>query len=49
MGPFHRRERHQLQQVVLEHVAQHADRVVIGGAMADGQVLGHAVICTWSI
>ena len=39
-GGLHGRERHQLQQVVLEHVAQHADRVVVRRPMADGQVLG---------
>ena len=36
-GGLHRRQRHQLQQVVLEHVAQNAHRIVVRGAVLDGQ------------
>ena len=39
-GRFHGREREQLEQVVLEHVAQHAHGIVVGAAMADGHFLG---------
>ena len=39
-GGLHRRERHQLQQVALEHVPQHAHRVVVRRAMAHREVLG---------
>ena len=39
-GRFHGRQREELQEVVLEHVAQHAHAVVIGAAMADGHLFG---------
>ena len=38
---LHGRDHQQLQQVVLEHVAQHAGRVVVAAAAADGHFLGH--------
>ena len=38
---LHRDQRHQLEQVVLDHVARGADAVVVAGAAADADVLGH--------
>ena len=38
---LHRDQRHQLEQVVLDHVAGGADAVVVAGAAADAAVLGH--------
>ncbi len=38
---LHRDQRHQLEQVVLDHVARRADAVVVAGAAADADVLGH--------
>ena len=38
---LHRGQRQQLQQVVLQHVAGGADAVVVPGAAADADVLGH--------
>ena len=38
---LHRHQRHQLHQVVLDHVAGGADAVVVAGAAADADVLGH--------
>ena len=38
---LHRDQRHQLQQVVLDHVAGGADAVVVAGPAADADVLGH--------
>ena len=38
---LHRGERHQLQEVVLDDVARGADAVVVAGAAADADVLGH--------
>ena len=38
---LHRDQRHQLEQVVLDDVARGADAVVVAGAAADADVLGH--------
>ena len=38
---LHRGQRHQLQQVVLDHVPGRADAVVVPGPAADADVLGH--------
>src|SRR6266571_1658584 len=38
---FHRDEREQLQQVILDHVARGADSVVVPRPAADADVLGH--------
>ena len=38
---LHRDQRHQLEQVVLDHVAGGADAVVVAGPAADADVLGH--------
>ena len=38
---LHRGQRHQLQQVVLDDVARRADAVVVAGATAEADVLGH--------
>ena len=40
-GLLHRDQRHQLQQVVLDHVPGRADAVVVAGPAADADVLGH--------
>ena len=40
-GRLHRGERHHLDQVVLDHVAQRADPVVVAGAALDTERLGH--------
>jgi hypothetical protein len=40
-GRLHGHEREQLQEVVLEHVAQDAGLVVVAAAGADVDVLGH--------
>ena len=40
-GLLHRDQRHQLEQVVLDHVAGGADAVVVAGPAADADVLGH--------
>ena len=40
-GLLHRHQRHQLHQVVLDHVAGGADTVVVAGPAADADVLGH--------
>ena len=39
-GRFHGGEGEELEEVVLEHVAEHAHAVVVGAAMADGHFLG---------
>ena len=38
---LHRHQRHQLQQVVLDHVTRGSDAVVVAGPPADADVLGH--------
>ena len=40
-GPFHGGQRDELQEVVLEHVAEHADTIVVAAAAADRHFLGH--------
>ena len=40
-GRLHRDQREHLQEVVLDHVAQRADRVVEAAAVLDPEVLGH--------
>ena len=39
-GRFHRRERHHLHEVVLDHVAQRADAVVVARTALDAERLG---------
>ncbi|KKL15926.1 hypothetical protein LCGC14_2500720, partial [marine sediment metagenome] len=39
-GRFHGRQREQLEQVVLEHVAEDADAVVVSGTVTDRDLLG---------
>ena len=40
-GRLHRRERHHLHEVVLDHVAQRADAVVVARTTLDAERLGH--------